>query len=449
MAIVMRTDSSTRPATHQMSRYQRILITVFIVSFALDFKGSVGGSMLQYFMAGLNITAFFLLATTYRFVVPKRGLGAFVYWSWIAFLLTGTLGTFANDTPFERYIRIIYPFMLFLQGFLVAWWVARRPNEASMMVSVMMVTTIVSLLFTAWWGFYFTGESLDQIRYQILSPLIPLALITAGCDLVFLRQGRLRPIVLLSVAMGLIVISVTRGPLLIILLVVAVTLLAAFWNALRTGRLSRAVMKAAVIGAIAFGGSLTVIIFLSPEAVVRWMTRTGGKVGLITFWTRVAAVVGQFEALTASPFGWLTGQGFGSSYPWPFSEFPWISPFLGPDVTGASAWFPGEFMWMPFLFYGGFIIGAIAAMVLLRGALYAFQVLIILLRGQLWRRPQLRPLWIGVLGYFAFLGMGFTANPFILRLSAEFMGLCLGLVVAQGRYALSGFSATEKFRQLL
>lgn len=113
---------------------------------------------------------------------------------------------------------------------------------------------------------------------------------------------------------------------------------------------------------------------------------------------------------------------------------------MGAHATGRSAWFPGEFMWMPFLYYGGFIVGSIAALVLLAGAVRAFRLLGALLRTQSWRNPQARPLWVGVLGYVAFLGMGFTANPFILRLAAMFMGLCLGLVVVQGRVAPSGVS---------
>jgi hypothetical protein len=93
-------------------------------------------------------------------------------------------------------------------------------------------------------------------------------------------------------------------------------------------------------------------------------------------------------------------------------------------------------MWMPFFYYGGLFVGLIAALVLLGGAVRGFRLLATLLKAQSWRIPQVRPLWVGVLGYFAFLGMGFTANPFILRLAALFMGLCLGLILAQGGSAL-------------
>ncbi|NCO18659.1 MAG: hypothetical protein GW900_01135 [Gammaproteobacteria bacterium] len=422
-------------ATHRISRQKRILAIVVVISFALDFKGAVGGSLIQFLMGGLNTAAFLVLAATCRMALPRKGLGAFVFWGWVAFLVTGTLGAFVNVTPFDQYIRIVYPFTLLLEGFLVAWWTMRNSHDAITIVSAMMSAAVVSLFFTLAWGFYFTEQGVEQIRYQILSPLIPLLIVATGYDLFFARRRRLWSLVLLVITLGVIAISVTRGPLLVVGFVVVLVLLVTFRNALRTASLPRPLIQAVVLGSFVGVIGLTIAIVFNPEALGRWVHRGLGEARNVTFWTRVAAILGQFQALNANPLGWLTGQGFGSSYPWLFSEFPWILPYLG-ETADTSAWFPGEFMWMPFLFYGGFIIGPIAALALIGGAVRGCRVLGALLRAQSWRLPEARPLWIGVLGYFAFLGMGFTANPFILRLAALFMGLCLGLIVAQGGSAL-------------
>lgn len=416
-------------STRRMSRQRRILAVVFVVSFALDFKGVAGGSPLLFLMAGLNSIAFLLLAVSYRMTLPTRGLASLILWGWGCFLAIGTLGALINAAPFNHYIRIAYTFTLFLEGFLVAWWTARDPRDAKLIVSAMMAAAVVSLFFTLGWGFYFSGESVGKIRYQILSPLIPLLIVVAGYDLFFARRRRLGAFFLLVTTLGIIALSVTRGMLLIVGFVAALVLLAVFWNASRTARFPRSILRVAFAGAILLTIGLAATILFDPDVLGRWVHRGLGAAHDATFWTRVAAIVGQFDSLIANPPGWLTGQGFGSSYPWPVSDFPWILKYMGPHAIGRFVWFPGEFMWMPFLFYGGFIIGPIAALVLLAGAVRAFRSLTTLLSTQSWRNPQAHPLWVGVLGYFAFLAMGFTADPFILRLAALFMGLCLGLVV--------------------
>ncbi len=426
-----------QPAVRRMNGQRRILTILFVISFALDFKGQVGGALIQFLMAGLNIATFLLLALSYRFTVPRHGLGAFVFWGWAAFLLTGAVGALVNTVPFAHFIRIAYPFILFLEGFLVASWVARDPHGAKLIVSVMLAAAIVSLVFTLGWGFYFTGEGAGTIRYQILSPLIPLLIVVAGYDLFFARRRRLWALFLLTITLGIIALSVTRGMLLMVGFVAGVVLLATFWNALHTAKLPRPLIWASVFAVMMVGVALSAAMLFYPEVIMRWGHRGFGAARDVAFWTRVAAIVGQFQALTAHPVSWLTGQGFGNSYPWPISDFPWILKYLGPHA-GRSVWFPGEFMWMTFFFYSGFIVGSIAALVLLAGAVRSFRLLGALLRTQSWRNSQVRPLWIGVLGYFAFIGMGFTSDPLGSRLAAMFMGLCLGLVLTQGKIFMLG-----------
>lgn len=436
--------------TSRAHSYQRFLAVVFIVSFSLDFKGTAGGSLIQYLMAVVNTGAFALLAVSYRVVLPRRGLGAFLFWGWALFLVTGSIGAVVNAIPFGHYIRIGYPFVLFLEGLLVVWWVGRDSRDAEVLVLAMGIAAVVSVFFTAWWGFHFTGEGLGEIRYQVLSPLIPFVIVTAGYDWFFARRRRLSSIFLLGVTLGLIGISVTRGAVLVVGFVGVVVLLSAFGNSVRSGRFPRpivhALVWAPVVGLVGFAA----FAFLYPDTLSRWVHRSLGAGHTATFWTRVAAVIGQYESLMSTPFGWLTGRGFGSSYPWPTSDFPWILRYLGANAK-SSAWFPGEFMWMPFLYYGGFVAGLIAELALLAGAVRAFQFLGTLLRTHSWRNPEARPAWIGVLGCFVFLGMGFTANPFILRLAALFLGLCVGLTVSQRRLLRSvdntGMSAGLSWRE--
>ncbi|MCD6440483.1 MAG: hypothetical protein J7L86_01670 [Candidatus Marinimicrobia bacterium] len=423
-------DQILPPATRQLTKQQHVLVVVLILSFAIDFKGFPGGSPIQFLLLGLNTVAFLLLAVSYRMTLPRKSLGAFVFWGWMAFLVTGTIGALVNATPFERYLRIIYPFALFLEGFLVAWWTTKNSHNAATIVSTMMVTAVVSLFFIFWWGFHFTGNSVGQIRYQILSPLLPFVVVVAGYDLFFSHQRKSWSFILITVSVGLVGLSVTRAPILIVGFVVVLILLAALVNALSSGTFPRPIMRA--VFWCLLGGIIGIIVvnLFYPDVLGRWIHRALGEARNVTLWTRVAAIIGQFQALTSNHFGWLTGQGFGSSYPWPFSEFDWIIPYLGKDPS-SSVWFPGEFMWMTFLYYGGYIIGSVAVSVLLAGTICAFRLITKCLKTQSWQNPLSRPLWVGMLGFFTFIGKGFTSNPFIIRNAALFMGLCLGLVLTQ------------------
>lgn len=418
----------------RMSPQRRILTVLFVMSFALDFKGTAGGSLLQFLMAGVNSATFILLALSYRLALPTRGLPSFVLLGWGGLLAVGTMGALVNAVPFGHYIRIAYTFLLFLEGFLVSWWVAREPRNVKLIMSAMTSAAIVSLFFTFAWGFYFTAEGVSQIRYQILSPLIPFLVVVSGFDLFFARRRRLLSLFLLAVILTALVLSVTRGVLLDIAFVAFVILLAAFWNASRTAHLPRLILRSASGATVFLAIAAVAVVLFNPEVLGRWVHRGLGPAHDVTFWTRMAAVDGQYQALMTHSLGWLLGRGFGGSYPWPVSNFPWILPYLSPQAVGRSVWFPGEFMWMPFIFYGGLIVGLFAAINLLAIALRGFRVLSNLLVGRSWKNARLRPIWLAVLGYFAFIGMGFTANPFILRLGAMFMGLCAGIVLAEVRY---------------
>ena len=427
-------EHPVRPAVSRahngLSRQRHKLAVLFILSYALDFRGSEGGSAVQYLMAGLNTTAFLLLAASHSVTLPRRGFVAFVLWSWLAFLVTGSVGAAISAVPLGQYIRVVYPFTLFLAGFLTALWTAKSLRGAEIVVSAMLAAAVVSLFFTLWWGFSFTGKGADTIRYEILSPLIPLLVVVAGYDLFFARKQQLRAVVLLSLALGVIVLSVTRSAVLVIGFVTGAVLLAALATSVRSARVPRPLLRAMMLGISVTVVGLALVLLLYPETAGRWEHRALDATRNVTFWTRVAAVVGQFQALAANPSSWFVGQGFGASYPWPVAEFPWILPFLR-EGAGEPVWFPGEFMWMPFLFYGGVVCGPVVAIALVVGVARSFRALKLLLAVQAWRISEARPAWIGAMGYLAFVGAGFTANPFISRLPALFMGLCLGLALAQ------------------
>lgn len=405
-----------------------VWLVLFVLSFMFDAKGAVGGSVIQFVMAGVNSLAFILLATGYKVTLPCAGFAGTVFWVWFSFLLAGSAGALLSGVPFFQYIRTIYPFMLFLEGFLVAWWVTKAYRGAATLISAMTFASIISLFYTIWWGFHFTGEGATLIRYQILSPMIPFLIVVASYDLFFARRKRLFSILILIITLTTIGLSVTRGMLLVIGMVAAVLLLAAIRNWLVGGSVLPKPIRRSIVWGLAICVSATFgALLFAPDFLDRWITRSLSSTSDVTFWTRVAAVVEQWNQLVSHTGAWFFGQGFGHSYHYAVSFASSLVPYVSEQRYYSNVFFPAEFMWITPLYYGGFIFGSMVIGVLLWAIVRVFRILCTLLYRRAWINPMLRPLWVGGLGFFAFIGMGYTSDPFIIRLSAMFMGLSLGL----------------------
>lgn len=424
------TDSIRGEAVRTSHVSARVLAIVFVASFALDFKGNAGGTLIQYGMAVINTLAFALLGARYRFVMPGRGASAWIFWPWLVFLVVGSIGAALNGVELSHYIRTLYPFVLFMEAFLVAWWFARSAGTGWILMGAMRWSAVVSVLFTLGWGFFFTGNGVGSIRYQIVSPIIPFLIIMASYDLFFAKQRRLMAAVLLMLVFGIIGMSVTRGFLLIIVVVAAV--LAGSWliNTLK-GQWSvpkpfaRAFLWGIVIGV----GALIVLLVFYPEVLARWGNRSFGPSHDATLWTRVAAAVGQWDQLSSNPLGWAFGQGFGHSYEYAARYASLVLPYWNITAFDEARWFPGEFMWITPIYYSGFFAGCLGIVALVVGAVRSVSEVGILLRYRQWLNPAAYPAWIGALSVLGFLALTFTANPFIFRLSSMFLGLSLGLAI--------------------
>jgi len=412
--------------------FDKVLATLFVLSFSVDFKGPEGGTPAQYAMAATNTIAFLLLTLRFRLAPPKSRLSAFVTWGWSSFLIAGCVGAAFGAVPFDRFIRTIYPFVLFIESFLVAYLLSRFKEGLSYLTSTMILAAFISLCFTVYWGFNFSGRKLETIRYQILSPITPFIIVVSGVDLLVFQCKRLRAVMLMLLSAAVIGLSVTRGMILSVAMAILPVMAILLWNWLRLGKISvpRYAIRAFGWGVLIAGAVLLSGTALAPIAVDRWIRRNLGLARGVTLITRYAAVIGQWEQISEKPIAWIFGRGFGQTYYYHEGFYPIVLPYVSPEMFAAGMWYPGEFMWVTPIYYGGFIFGFIANAVLLAGAFSGLRLLAALHRSQNWRYPANRSIWIGVLGYFSILGLGFTANPFISRLSAQFLGLTLGLVVA-------------------
>lgn len=409
-----------------------MLAALFVLSFAFDVKGARGGSVWQYAMATVNIAAFLFIGVRMRGVLPRRGIPAAIFWVWCGLLIAGSVSAAVYSVPFGPFIRTILPFILFAEGFLVAWWLGRDEAGATALTGAMTGTAVLSLLFTFWWGFHFTGESALSIRFQILTPLIPYLIVVSSFDLMFSRRRRLVSVSILAVTFFAIGLSVTRSMILVVATVGVAVILAVVvrWFA---GRLviPRPVLRGLISGVGIVGIAMFGALIVVPDVVQRWVGRALGPHSNVTFWTRVAAVVQQWNQVANHPVAWFIGRGFGQSYHYATYFASVVIPYVPAQRFYTDLWFPAEFMWIAPIYYGGFVIGLLGIGALVGGAVIAFRAIVRLLAAQAWSEPALRPVWLGALGYLSFVGMGFASDPFILRLAAMFMGLTLGLVSAR------------------
>jgi len=425
----MRSDSAGNGLYSIETKQALYLLSVFILSVAFDVKGTAGGSPIQFILAGISVLTFILIAVHFRFIFPASGAAGYIVWCWVLFLLIGSIGSLIHKVPFGQYIRIFDSYFLFLEGFLVAWWYTKIKRLGNALIKRMILAAIISLFFTLWWGFNFTGENISIIHFSILSPLLPFLITAAGYDLIFARHNRILSLILLVSGFTIIVISSVRGMLLVIALVSCGIILAWLWNVLR-GRavVPRPLMNGFIVIFLIIMVGVLAASFIDPGVAIRWFTSITGQHRDITSWTRVAAVAGQWKELTTHTMAWVFGLGFGHNYQWSSQFAPLVLPYDIPKSFDINYWYPGEFMWITPWFYSGFIIGSLGIIALLIGVFISLRSIITVLNYGLWRTYSVRPIAIGALGYIGFLGLGFTSNPFMWRLAPMFMGLCLGLV---------------------
>lgn len=419
-------------------RLTSIMTAVFVLSFALDFKGEVGGTLIQYIMAAVNTLAFISLASLFHFSCPRRGLSAYTFWIWLTFIILGSLGAFVSVVPLERYIRVVYPYVLFSEGFIVSWWVVRS-NQAdlnTLLIRYMIIAAVISVAFNFWWGFYFTGLGIMGVRFHVLSPLIPFLVTTSIFDLVFIKRDRLVSLGVFVLVCGVITASLTRGYLLPLIAVMMIVFIVWCGNVLSGYQeLPRPFVRAMAVGLLSIALIAIASVLLSHELMQDWSIRLFGVDNEVTLWTRVAFARNEWGQLIHKPYALLIGRGFGQS----FSMSPHYYNFIiVPGGASAQAfthsmWAPGEIIWMSLLYYGGVLCGTCVCFLFVRLLFRAIAIIGALMRMSKWSDSQYRPQWIAALGFIGFMAVSTTDNTFTYRISSVFFGVCTAIITTKCR----------------
>jgi len=407
--------------------------------FCFDFRGEEGGTLIQYLMGivSLLIPCFCLIQAKFK-VVERTGF--FMVFSFIA-ILVGLSSAIIYDAPVEQVVRVAFPFVVFVVSFWVGALVGEDSRVCGRVAIACVISGVVSSLFRLYYGFVLGGLVVDSVRYQILSPALPLLCAYAVAAVCYSRRLPWLAIVLACFVCSVIALSVTRS----FIITLSLAILGAIFCLWRVGfgnsyhvSFSRWRVPALVLVLLAFMSGIGAAAFFRPDVLNEWYVRLFFARSSIdgydiTYITRVAEAVGIWEGVSASPVSLLIGRGFGNFYYWSadyVAHMRQISEST-PDEFISGGWAASHSAFVYGLFFGG-VIGAVWVVYIFMVPLYRAACGL-----RLWRAvvecAELRLIVFFFLTVLLYFSQSFTSDPFGERMSAQLLGITSGILVVISR----------------
>ena len=416
---------------------EKFLLWVYIFSFAFDFKGEVGGSLSQFIMAGFSI------ATGIGFIIFRNrkmknlfkltpGIKKIAMLWWF-YLLSTIFTALIAGVMFERYIRVFFPFLLCGISLLIICKFQKRLINPHEIIKPLIIASVVSVLWKAYYSIQITGIEIHSMRYQILSGG-GILFITAYTLADIVNRKRLNLFLILGMCIVGIasLLSITRTLILTVFFLFCGYIWMGFKTPLHINIKRNLLLVIVVI--LAFIPAWYIAEQLRPGIFQIWTNRvffyqhTGGSfISDITLLTRLSEWNGQWRSLTENIVSLFFGRGLGSEYFWDPQYLYDIGRFIGfSNIQEKTGWYSGHSMWIYSLYSGGFLFGWVIIAVLL---LSLFRIMAVIRRMNSVRTPIFRdiaPFLFFVI--LAFVSQGFTSSPLADRFSALIIGLVFGMV---------------------
>lgn len=406
-----------------LGRATTVFLYLFILPFGFDFRGRVGGSFPQYALAAISLVGFlgFAFAIKPRFRRRQgRALGVAValWWSFLGSTLI-TLGI--SRPPTGNYVRVVFPFVLFGLGLLLVRMLLDKSRDIGVLWKPLLFASLVSVVWRFIFGLSHADVSLSQIRFQILSPAVPLFLGLGGLALFSKRRRSAIVVTGFVLSATSVALSVTRGYIFAIGAIVIAMLVT-----LGLPRVIRAFTLIGVLIILTFGG----IAVLNPGLAARWNGRVFGGESLATYYTRVAQVTGTMHEVSGGLATSLIGKGLGAFYHWDAHYYSRVHRVMQEDTFFKKRFYPTEVLWTYPFFAGGALFGWQVPTVLLLALISAVRTVRQFIR-RFGRHEALKSsVTAALFGYAGYLGMSFTADP----LGSRFESLILGLLAGAALY---------------
>ncbi len=408
------------------------LYWIFCFSFAFDFRGEKGGSMVQYlFLASaLASGVLAILATPKALRSGPTRIMSVVWWFYLGTtVLVGVL----SHVSASQYFRCVLPPLLFGLALNLGQCLAVRRYNAEAILKPLLWAGIASVFWRFINAVILSGIPIEQVRYEMLSPAIPLLFAAAAAAALLANKLEPLPLVGGSLAVVSVLISVTRSYIFTLIaalgavgFVVLLVLAARYWSANDLRKKFTIVFSGAAITLVA----CVVLYLIQPAVFDRWFERLfndgGGRTqGEVTLLTRQAEAKAMIHLLEADPIRFIYGKGMGAGYYWDSSYFPdLLQVYPNTADLAQDFWEPGHSVWTYALFSGGGF--AVAIYIFLFGWL----ILAGIQGGKHALAARSDSPHLAFLPFIAgacYFSQTLTANPFGERFSAQILGLCAAL----------------------
>lgn len=409
------------------------LYWIFCFSFAFDFRGEKGGSAIQYLYLAVALGSGCLAVCATPAALLRKPTGRIVLMWWAYLGSTALIAVLSHVEP-SQYIRCVLPPVLCGLALLIGQGLACRGYSAKAVVNPLLYAGMVSVIFRFIFAIFIQHIPLDEVRYEMLSPAIPLLFSAAVCSAILSPTLQWAPLAGGGLALASVLLSVTRSYILTLLAAAAtvgisflITIWAGYWKPEDIKRKVSHVMAGALVGVV----TLVVLYLVQPMVIERWTDRlfnndSGGRMTKdATYLTREAEAVAIFHLLSQNPLTYVYGKGMGSLYYWDTSYFPeLLEVYPDTDDIGQDIWVPGHSVWTYALFSGG------AVALLCYVALFCWIVFQGLAAGRFALKTGAAPPHLALLPFVAgvcYFSQTLTANPFGERFGAQILGLCAAL----------------------
>ncbi len=411
---------------------EKALLWIYIFSFVFDYRGPEGGSLPQFIMAGLSISAgtgFILFRSRRRRIktiklYPNLKKITILWWF---YLLSTVLTALITSVVFERYIRVFFPLLLCGISFLIICKFQKRLIDPIEIIKPLLLASLIAVL----WKIYYATQVADidiyNMRYQILSSGgIVFLLSYVFSSVISKEQLSIFSIIMLCIIGICSLLSITRSLIILIFFLSFGYLWIALNKPFHTN--IKRTLLLVTISIFALIPAWYIADQMRPDFYQDWINRIFHQyhAGMdITLSTRLAEWSGQIRSLTENLSSLIFGRGLGSEYFWDYNFFFALkSVYSWNDLINKSGWYGGHSIWVYSLYSGGVLFGWIIIFI---SFFSFFRSMAVFKKSLLTKDSFLKKnASIYLFLILGFISQGFTSDP----LAKRFFALIAGLVFA-------------------
>jgi hypothetical protein len=419
--------SSTRTSSEQIGRS---LFALYLIDAALDFPSTQdSGNRFQVTLGVFSCLTFVLFALNARRTKSSLTVLRRVTWTWWIYLATTPVIAYMRGIAPSHFLRTLLPEVLMGTSMVMGYiLLSESKANAALIFKGMFYASICSSIVHLIHGFTM-GLSLDEVRYNIASPLLIVVVSFTVYRLLFegSRSGLLN-LAALGGALLIIFLSVTRTYFLTVgsvLAAIAVILMRPpQWlkNRLRKRIVWNLILIVLVVIILSTG-----VVVAFPSVLEHWSARSS-TLGTQdpTALTRIAEAAGEIEAMNADVSHLLLGSGLGSDHRFDNRYLIGVTEAAHEDVANNYA--PGHIGWVYQFYASGLLMGWVF--------LFVFVLTI-------WKVNSQNTPYIARMAGVSVVA-AFVTSTFGNLLGDRAGGIGMGLIIALSLY---GAESTEKTRR--